>query len=79
MIDLFTLQVSEDKLHYNFKEILNEPQPYVGELLQSWTNGFFDRDNKFVKEFQTTFNSSFWELYLFSLNFEFNWEFTKKA
>lgn len=28
--------------------------------------GFEDRDGKFVKEFQTTFNSSFWELYLFA-------------
>lgn len=28
--------------------------------------GFKDRDDKFVKEFQTTFNSSFWEIYLFA-------------
>lgn len=27
---------------------------------------YIDRDGKFVKEFQTTFNSSFWELYLFA-------------
>jgi len=29
--------------------------------------GFKDRDGKFVKEFQTTFDSSFWELYLFAV------------
>ncbi|WP_232925945.1 hypothetical protein, partial [Pseudomonas syringae] len=27
--------------------------------------GFPDRNNKFVKEFQTTFNSIFWEVYLY--------------
>ena len=32
--------------------------------MQDWAKGFIDRDNKFVHEFQTTFNSSFWELYL---------------
>lgn len=29
--------------------------------------GFEDRDGKFVREFQTTYNSSFWELYLFAI------------
>jgi hypothetical protein len=32
--------------------------------LAKWSQGFVDRDGKFVREFQTTFNSSFWELYL---------------
>jgi hypothetical protein len=31
------------------------------------TDGFVDRDGKIIKEFQTTFNSNFWELYLFSI------------
>lgn len=31
-----------------------------------WAEGFEDRDGKFIKEFQTTFESSFWELYLFA-------------
>lgn len=34
------------------------------DVIRRWANGFVDRDGKFVKEFQTTFNSSFWELYL---------------
>src|SRR5699024_11891260 len=41
---------------------------------------FQDRDNKFVKEFQTTFNSSFWELYLHAcfnnLGFEINYSYS---
>lgn len=27
---------------------------------------FIDRDNKFINEFQTTFHSSFWELFIFA-------------
>lgn len=39
----------------------------VRRVLDSWAEGFVDRDGKFVSEFQTTFNSCFWELYLFSV------------
>ena len=35
-------------------------------VINDWADGFIDRDGKFVKEFQTTFNSSFWELYVFA-------------
>lgn len=37
------------------------------KIIISWTEGFIDRDNKIVKEFQTTFHSAFWELYLHHL------------
>lgn len=47
------------------------------KTLLSWTQGFPDRDHKFVREFQTTFNTCFWELYLHALfrdfGFDFNW------
>jgi len=45
--------------------MLNEPK-YIPErrVIESWARGFQDRDGKFVNEFQTTFESSFWELYL---------------
>jgi hypothetical protein len=66
-IDLFKLAVGEDKLHQNFKALREEKLPYAREVLSNWVNGFVDRDNKVVKEFQTTFNSTFWELYLFSV------------
>jgi hypothetical protein len=88
-MDLFTLKVEKEKLHPNFKSILgyNIPEGYVSigmnlkkdrEVLSSWCDGFPDRDNKFVKEFQTTFNPCFWEIYLYKLfkdfNFNFNWD-----
>ncbi|MDW5525510.1 hypothetical protein R6Z02_17375 [Carnobacterium maltaromaticum] len=61
-MNLFTDLVSEDKQHANYKMIKNENDKV--KVISDWANGFVDRDNKFVKEFQTTFNSSFWELYL---------------
>lgn len=77
-MDLFTPIIDKDKQHPNFRSILERnPQTEIQNLL-SWTEGFPDRDNKFIKEFQTTFNSSFWELYLYKVfkeyDFTFNWE-----
>jgi len=64
-MDLFTPLVSEDQQHPYFR-LLTQPNFGTQELevIKSWANGFIDRDGKFAKEFQTTFNSSFWELYL---------------
>lgn len=61
-MDLFNVQVNEDKLHPNFISVSKDAD--LVKVLNSWVIGFQDRDNKFVKEFQTTFNTSFWELYL---------------
>lgn len=68
MLDLFTQIVSYDKLHPKFK-IFKECLFLTGEqnILNDWIDGFIDRDNKIVKEFQTTFHSAFWEFYLFSV------------
>jgi hypothetical protein len=41
--------------------------PGERELVESWAEGFNDRDGKFVNEFQSTFHSSLFELYLFAL------------
>ncbi|GIN38474.1 hypothetical protein [Heyndrickxia oleronia] len=78
-LNLFKPLVEEEKLHPNFKNVFHDNLPYVREVLLNWSNGFHDRDGKFVYEFQTTFNSSFWELYLFSVLKELNLEvdFTK--
>lgn len=65
-MDLFSLYVTEEKLHKNFRNILSDAHLADRIELQRWCEGFPDRDNKFVKEFQTTFNSSFWEIYLFA-------------
>ncbi|PKH31976.1 hypothetical protein [Shewanella sp. ALD9] len=56
-----------DKQHKNFISIMNLSNENDRNELLRWSDGFPDRDNKLVKEFQTTFNSSFWEIYLFAL------------
>lgn len=69
-LDLFQSlpDVAEDALHPKFK-LLRDGFQFETErnILNGWTEGFIDRDNKIVKEFQTTFHSSFWEFYLFSV------------
>lgn len=64
-MDLFAPVVLKGQQHQNFRNI-TQPGFCVPELevIRGWADGFLDRDGKFVREFQTTFNSSFWELYL---------------
>ncbi|WP_326543684.1 glycosaminoglycan attachment site [Pseudorhodoferax sp.] len=64
---LFDPVVAEARLHPNLRSILSTGNVYNMDVLQDWARGFVDRDGKFVEEFQTTFNSSFWELYLFAV------------
>jgi hypothetical protein len=66
-MDLFTPLVTAERLHQNFQRTLDPASAGVREVLNRWTEGFQDRDGKFVREFQTTYNSSFWELYLFAV------------
>jgi hypothetical protein len=53
--------------HPNFRSLLELRNGFTLDVLNDWANGFVDRDRKFVREFQTTFNSSFWELYVFAV------------
>lgn len=46
--------------------LLQEQYGPEREVLESWAEGFRDRDGKFVREFQTTFESGLWELYLYA-------------
>ncbi|ACK71649.1 hypothetical protein PCC7424_3249 [Gloeothece citriformis PCC 7424] len=64
-MDLFNPIVPEERQHPHFRFMIQPDfcKPEI-EVIKSWADGFIDRDHKFVKEFQTTFNSSFWELYL---------------
>lgn len=65
MIDLFKdLKLPAEKLHPKFVLLNGLMLANEREILMSWTDGFVDRDNKIVKQFQTTFHSSFWEFYL---------------
>ena len=63
-MDLFTPIVPEAAWHPNFAAQTVVPNVWNRAVLDDWATGFVDRDGKFVQEFQTTFNSCFWELYL---------------
>lgn len=63
-MDLFTPKVQPGRFHQNFANCIAHRNPYDEAVISSWADGFVDRDGKFVDEFQTTFNSCFWELYL---------------
>jgi len=62
-MDLFTPVVDVSKFHPTFANVLQTDNLANKLVIQEWADGFIDRDNKFVREFQTTFDSSFWELY----------------
>lgn len=67
-MDLFVPQLPEKKLHPSFRIISSDPAyAKVKPIIQNWGTGLLDRrgeSKKFLKEFQSTFNSSMWELYL---------------
>ncbi|MBH0052495.1 hypothetical protein [Pseudoalteromonas sp. SWYJZ19] len=64
-MDIFTPIFPEEKLHKHFKILQLDSAKPIRATINNWAKGFIDRDRKLVQEFQTTFNSSFWELYLF--------------
>ena len=63
-IDLFTPIVPQERWHPNFRRIVEHGLDEERAVLRAWADGFVDRDGKFVQEFQKTFNSGFWELYV---------------
>ena len=65
-MDLFTPLVPPEALHPNFRSLADSHSAADRAVLTQWADGFKDRDGKFVREFQTTFNSGFWELYTFA-------------
>ncbi|HAT2139349.1 TPA: hypothetical protein I8027_001777 [Legionella pneumophila] len=66
-MDLFEPIISDDKQHQIFKFLMQSKNEPEREVLLNWANGFQDRDTKFVQEFQSTFESSFWELYTYAV------------
>lgn len=66
-LDLFTPVVPVTAFHPAFGRLIEHSLPFNRAVQNQWVQGFVDRDGKFVKEFQTTFDSSFWELYLFAV------------
>lgn len=73
-MDLFNPIVPEEKLHPVFKQLLAPENEEERRLLQTWSDGMPDRDGKFVKEFQLTFESSLWELYIHAVLKELNYK-----
>ncbi|MCE4341663.1 hypothetical protein [Xanthomonas hortorum] len=80
-MDLFSPVVPADKLHSNFVNVIKPSRVGERAVVQSWAEGFPDRDGKFIKEFQTTFNSSFWEIYLHGVfkDYGFKMDWTKAS
>jgi hypothetical protein len=66
-MELFKPKIDETQQHALFKQLMLPSMDAERKVLLSWIDGFIDRDNKFIKEFQTTFESSFWELYLHAI------------
>jgi hypothetical protein len=66
-VQLFEPVVDETRMHPNFRGIVGRGNVYNLDVLNDWARGCHDREGKFIHEFQTTFNSSFWELYLFAM------------
>ena len=73
-MDLFTPVVSEEAQHPYFRSLWKQANGFNCDVLNEWARGFKERDGKFAKEFQTTFDSSFWELYLFAIIKQFQLE-----
>ncbi|MRI35497.1 hypothetical protein EOPP23_21290 [Endozoicomonas sp. OPT23] len=71
-MNLFEPVVDVKKQHKNFVSILKKSKEADRQELLRWCEGFPDRDKKLVIEFQTTFNSSFWEIYLYAVFSEIN-------
>lgn len=67
-MDLFTPRFNEEKLHPYFLRLITEEQYRpVRNVLTEWSEGLELRKGemiKFIDEFQLSFNSSMWELYL---------------
>lgn len=65
---MFNPRLPKERLHRNFCIISADPAyAAVKPIIQNWGSGLLNRQGegqKIVKEFQSTFNSSMWELYL---------------
>jgi hypothetical protein len=63
-MNLFAPIVPASRWHPIFKMLCHADNAPERDVLMAWARDFVDRDGKFVQEFQTTFESSFWELYV---------------
>ncbi|WP_345869162.1 hypothetical protein [Shewanella algae] len=81
-MDLFTPIVKTNKLDSRLASILtDENLNSVRSVIQSWASGLELRAQerrKFITEFQQTFDSSFWELYLNAVLVELGFDIDRK-
>ncbi|MFK9118340.1 hypothetical protein ABEI56_05030 [Peribacillus castrilensis] len=75
MDKLFENKIGDSDLNLHPKYKILRDLPLHKKVLEMWFRGFKDRDNKIIKEFQTTFHSSFWEIYLFAVLKELKYKF----
>lgn len=80
-MDFFEPEVEESRWNKNFSSVLAPFRKHERDLFNKWAEGFVDRDGKIIKEFQTTFNSTFWEIYLYACFKDYNFEidFSKQS
>lgn len=64
--DWYALVDEEEKIHPKFKMLLRDEYKSERELFSEWLEQFHTKDGrkKTKKEFQTTFHSTLWEVYL---------------
>lgn len=80
VVNIMNLKLFEElnlkkELHPKFLYLKETPSLInQKEQLEKWFEGFEDRDNKIVKEFQTTYHSAFWEIYLYRVFKEMGYE-----
>ncbi|WP_061303733.1 hypothetical protein [Achromobacter piechaudii] len=74
-MDLFSAIVAATDQHPHIRTAMLPAHAPSRNVVSAWAKGFPDRDGKFVKEFQTTFNSSFWEIYLYAVFCEYGFSF----
>lgn len=67
-MDLFKpiKKLPDDRCHPKFL-ILRDQRPFERMIIENWANGMEDRDRKFVREFQETFHSAFWEILIYRI------------
>jgi len=64
---LFNYNPDDLKYYHRKYQLLSDKKYYSDcerNILEDWTEGFVDRDNKIIIEFRDTFHSAFWEFYL---------------
>lgn len=65
-MNFFEPIVARESLHPHFVSACMPAREPERALFARWAEGFVDRDGKVVTEFQTTFNTTFWEIYLYA-------------